>query len=197
MPKLRIFRRVKGFTLIELLVVIAIIAILIGLLLPAVQKVREAAARSESLNNLKQLVLAGHNRASSRGDRLPYAYVGVRSRQDNQWIRTNYFAEILPEFEQQNVYNRMKRPGDAVAAAWRSRGAMRNTFVKTFIAPADPTEVRHANHRMSYAVNGTALLTRNFWNSADHGRALGEQTMAKLANADGTSNTILIAERAA
>lgn len=104
----------SAFTLIELLVVIAIIAVLIGLLLPAVQKVREAAARSSCQNNLKQIGLSAHNYHSTL-KRYPPGYYGNIPPDANvavDWSNTSWtgcFVELLPYFEQETLFRRFTR----------------------------------------------------------------------------------------
>src|SRR5262245_61384699 len=94
--------RRRAFTLIELLVVIAIIAILIGLLLPAVQKVREAAGRMQSANNLKQLGLAVHN-FNSANDLMPPMF-GTVPQGGASLAGGSIFYHLLPYVEQDNLY---------------------------------------------------------------------------------------------
>ncbi len=131
----------RGFTLIELLVVIAIIAILIGLLLPAVQKVREAAARMQSSNNIKQLSLAMHTMASANDDKFCPGYGTFPGTTGTPAPWTWW---ILPYIEQQNVYNNNAT----------------GQFIKTYYAPSDASFLA-GSPWTSYAGNGLVLQAAN------------------------------------
>src|SRR5262245_42066765 len=104
-------RNRPAFTLIELLVVIAIIAVLIGLLLPAVQKVRAAAARMSCQNNLKQLGIAVHNYQDSNG-RLPQSSSPNTYGYDDNGRSWSWLAKLLPHVEQDALYNQIGLVGD-------------------------------------------------------------------------------------
>jgi len=117
----------KAFTLIELLVVIAIIAILIGLLLPAVQKVREAAGRTTSKNNLKQMALAIHNSHDQFKITPPmFGVVGSSQIGATAANQASFFHNLLPFLEQESLYK-------------LGKDAARGTAIKGFNNPLDPT----------------------------------------------------------
>jgi type II secretory pathway pseudopilin PulG len=156
-----------GLTLLELLVVIGIIALLIALILPAVQRVRDAACRAESTNNLKQIVLATHHFAGANQAKLP-SYKG-----DSPNKYRSLFAAILPFIECGNNLREVRR-----------KNAVRGEYlrIKTFVSPADPTvSAGYAKHDdlSSYAANGEVFKAN-----------------CRLPNSfqDGTSNTISFAE---
>ena len=126
-----------GFTLIELLVVIAIIAVLIGLLLPAVQMAREAARRAQCTNNLKQLALALHNYADVNGV-LPmgYAIQPCEFLPDSICISHGPFVALLPQLEQQPLFNAVNFDRNL----WISPNMTICAIgIKTLWCPSDPT----------------------------------------------------------
>src|SRR3954454_15319894 len=124
-----------GFTLIELLVVIAIIAVLIGLLLPAIQKVREAAARAKCQNNLKQIGLAFHNYHSAKG-RFPSGFVSRAVSEDGPGLGPGWgwAAFLLPYLEQEPLFRRIDLTRDVADPA---NAAARVASVPLFLCPSD------------------------------------------------------------
>jgi prepilin-type N-terminal cleavage/methylation domain-containing protein len=218
MARLRFFTKWRGFTLIELLVVIAIIAVLIGLLLPAVQKIREAANRMTSQNNLKQMSLALHN----MNDVLPlpvggYPRSGAKdpyytSPANNPWVGTPFYW-MLPFIEQDNVYK--------AQAALHPDSWWCGYGIKTYVSPADPSapadgrpDTTNPRNGTSYAPNEAVFAAGILppvpaWryaaptgtpNSIEGGNTPAPGCPSPVASiprtfVDGTSNTIVFSEK--
>jgi prepilin-type N-terminal cleavage/methylation domain-containing protein len=202
---LKLFRRPqRGFTLIELLVVIAIIAILIGLLLPAVQKVREAAARMTCSNNLKQMGTAIHNYASGNQDKLPPVifYGGGWTSANNAW--SPFFFSLTPFIEQDSLY----RIGIATTTySWDgytgvgTQPYVRGAVIKTYQCPSDSSN--NSGYCSTGAGGGWAAASYapNYYmfgtnGSVPAGWAGFQGSRYLIGNIpDGTANTVGIVER--
>jgi prepilin-type N-terminal cleavage/methylation domain-containing protein/prepilin-type processing-associated H-X9-DG protein len=210
----------KGFTLIELLVVIAIIAILIGLLLPAVQKIREAANRMSCSNKMKQCALATHN-YNDVNSTLPVAYWAGPG--GGQWNNDTNFGPpwtvlLLPFIEQDNLYRQVATSvtnyenwsrgiGGSADQNWR---VISTTKIPTYVCPSDPFANVPGNRagrdwaRGSYGANmGPGATPGGLIGGASPAGGFGlagggpmgvnwGDSVATLSVQDGTSNTILI-----
>ena len=190
----------RGFTLIELLVVIAIIAVLIGLLLPAVQKVREAAARLSCANNLKQQALGLHAYAGDH-ERFPPAFAGPDFNGSWSWS-----AYLLPYVEQDNLSKQLGVSentrfggGKMVVAAGDVPGNASQVKLKVFRCPSDGApdiNPERQNHGTSnyHAVSGPIAVPA-VQLTTDYGGVMYINSRTRITDiADGTSNTLLVGE---
>jgi prepilin-type N-terminal cleavage/methylation domain-containing protein len=189
MPRLFLSRKGRGFTLIELLVVIAIIAILIGLLLPAVQKVREAAARMSCSNNLKQIGLAMHNYHDNY-QHVPD--VGINNTNPLDWC---WAFQLLPYIEQKPMF---------VAAGGGTATAVGGNYpgIKTYLDPGRnhiPAATSGGNSpginasHTDYAINGIGFGQTGNLTATSY--TLYTPNMSVITSLNGTSNTIFVGEK--
>jgi prepilin-type N-terminal cleavage/methylation domain-containing protein len=192
--------RRAAFTLIELLVVIAIIAILIGLLLPAVQKVRDAANRAKCQNNLKQVGLALHNHMDARKTLPPngvFTYSAGSVVQTSPWSAV---SRILPYVEQESLFRSID-----FSVSYNTQPFVTSKRVGTFICPSELNDVGsgsdatygNKNWTLSYAVNlGTwaVLINKAGGMTGGDGSFAPNRGFTALDFPDGLSNTLAVAE---
>jgi prepilin-type N-terminal cleavage/methylation domain-containing protein/prepilin-type processing-associated H-X9-DG protein len=188
----------RGFTLIELLVVIAIIAILIGLLLPAVQKVREAAARTQCINNMKQLGIAMHAYHDT------YAMFPFEDGPTSEVATSapSIYVQILPYIEQGPLYQQLNAQSGGGLQNWIGSQTIANTLAtKVFLCPSrrsSPSGLGKVDYAGAYNAGIDESDVTNYQPNATGDRSIlntNGTAIAFVTNGAGTSNTLLLAHK--
>jgi prepilin-type N-terminal cleavage/methylation domain-containing protein len=189
----------RGFTLVELLVVIAIIAVLIGLLLPAVQKVREAAARIQCANNLKQLGLAAHNYHDSQGHLPPVMgyYPPAGSAFGTCFFHLLPYLEEAPLYENARGLVPFPAPDGPTLAYYPGNNNVYSRRVNVFLCPSDPSVGPDGVVTINGVSFGASSYAANAMVLSEKSIPPGPQGKARIPAdiPDGLSNTILFAEK--
>jgi prepilin-type N-terminal cleavage/methylation domain-containing protein len=195
MPRLLLLRRWRGFTLIELLVVIAIIAVLIGLLVPAVQKVREAAQRLQCSNNLHQIGIAAHNHNDTYGFLPPLSGADGGFAPGGYSNNGNLFYWLLPYIEQDNIYKLHPSLYSWTMPGETDPGPIVNQTIKTYLCPSDPHQRPVQMWTGGWAAGNYVANWQVFANVPSWDVTVTRNIPASFP--DGTSNTIVFAEKLA
>jgi prepilin-type N-terminal cleavage/methylation domain-containing protein/prepilin-type processing-associated H-X9-DG protein len=188
----------SGFTLIELLVVIAIIAILIGLLVPAVQKVRSAAARAQCQNNLKQIGLAMHGYHDTY-KKLPPGWVTAFNGSVAPNPGWSWQLVILPHLEQASLYNSLAvnvsmNPGTGLTNSPATATAVMQNNVPIYLCPSDGGGQINTSFGGSFA-KSNYVINKYVVGPGNHDGGSQQTPMTLQGITDGSSNTILVGER--